>query len=78
MPDSPATLYVLTGSAFDPESGAVADPYLRFVLYTPWATVESTGLTDTPLGPGAPWLMFPGTPGAHIMVSPAQSAGGGG
>ena len=23
-------------------------------------------------GPGAPWLMFPGTPGAHIMISPAR------
>lgn len=77
MPEEPATLYVLTGSGFDPSTGTVTDPYLRWVLYTPWATVESTGLPDRPTGPGSPWLMFPGTPGAHIMISPPRSGGGG-
>ncbi len=76
MPDAPATLYVLTGSGFDAETGQVMDPYLRFVIYTPWATIEETGLPDRPMGPGTPWLMFPGTAGAHIMVSPPQGAGG--
>lgn len=76
MPESPATLYVLTGSGYDPQSRTVADSYLRFVLYTPWATIESTGLSAKPLGPGSPWLMYPGTPGAHIMISPPAPAGG--
>ena len=31
----------------------VTDPYLRWVVYTPYATPESTGLSTTP-GP-APW-----------------------
>jgi len=70
MPTQPATLYVLTGSGFDPASGKVADAYERFVVYIPGATAESTGLPTQPLAPGAPWLMYPGTPGAHIMISP--------
>jgi hypothetical protein len=76
MPREPATLYVLSGSAFDPASGVVDDPYLRFVIYVPWATEETTGLTESPMGPGTPWLMYPGTPGAHIMISPPRPRGG--
>jgi hypothetical protein len=76
MPEAPATLYVLTGSGFDPESGAVQDAYLRYVIYTPWATLESTGLPSRPMGPGSPWLMYPGTAGAHIMISPPAPSGG--
>lgn len=78
MPEAPATLYVLSGSGFDSRSGSVTEPYLRYVIYTPWATVESTGLPSRPLGPGSPWLMFPGTAGAHIMISPPQPSGSGG
>jgi hypothetical protein len=77
MPDTPATLYVLTGTGFDAATGDVAEAYLRYVLYTPWATVESTGLADSPGGPGSPWLMFPGTAGAHIMISPPPTSSGG-
>ena len=76
MPKAPATLYVLTGSGYDSESGTVTDPYLRYVIYTPWATIESTGLPARPMGPGSPWLMYPGTAGAHIMISPPASSGG--
>jgi hypothetical protein len=76
MPQAPATLYVLTGTGFDAATGEVADAYLRFVVYTPWATLEETGLPDRPIGPGTPWLMFPGTAGAHIMISPPRTEGG--
>ena len=76
MPDAPATLYVLTGSGFDGETREVQDAYLRFVVYVPWATVESTGLPSQPLSPGSPWLMYPGTAGAHIMISPPKLPGG--
>lgn len=71
MPREPRTLHVLTGSAFDPATGTVADPYLRWVIYTPFATPETTGLPVRPV-PGGPWLMFPGTPTAHIMISPPR------
>jgi len=70
MPREPRMLYVLTGSGYDAVKGEVTDPYLRWVVYTPYATPESTGLSTTP-GPG-PWLMYPGTPGAHIMIRPPK------
>ena len=76
MPREPRTLYVLTGSAYDPASRKVTGSYLRWVLYTPYATAESTGLPTKATGPGAPWLMFPGTPGAHIMISPKRDTVG--
>ncbi len=63
------TNHILTGSGFDPETGEVTEPFLRWVVYTPNATAESTGLTTQP-GDIVPWLMFPGTPGAHIMIVP--------
>jgi hypothetical protein len=69
MPREPRTLYVMTGSAFDPASGQVSEAYTRWVVYTPYATPESTGLSPTPV-PGGPWIMFPGKPTAHIMISP--------
>jgi hypothetical protein len=72
MPKDPATLYVLSGSGVDPATGEVKDPYLRYVVYTPGATAESTGLPLSPPGPGGPWIMFPGTPGAHIMINPPK------
>ena len=72
MPQGPATLYVLTGSGFDPDAGTVTDPYLRYVVYIPGATAASTGLPLSPSGPGGPWIMYPGTPGAHIMINPPR------
>ena len=71
MPKEPRLTTIVQGSAFDAATGTVTESYTRWVIYTPGATSESTGLPITP-GPGAPWLMFPGTPGAHIMISPAR------
>lgn len=71
MPKEPRLTTIVQGTSFDAAAGAVVDSYTRWVIYTPGATAESTGLPTTP-GPGAPWLMFPGTPGAHIMISPAR------
>ena len=71
MPREPRTLYVLHGSGFDAEAGEVRDAYLRYVIYTPYATAESTGLTTRPVA-GAPWLMAPGTAGAHVMINPPR------
>jgi hypothetical protein len=71
IPKEPRTLYVLTGTAFDAATGKVQDAYLRWVIYTPYATPESTGLSLKP-SDGAPWLMYPGTAGAHIMISPPK------
>jgi hypothetical protein len=71
MPREPRTLYVLTGSSYDAASGTVQDSYLRWVIYTPFATPESTGLS-TKASESAPWLMAPGTAGAHIMINPPK------
>jgi hypothetical protein len=71
MPKEPRTLYVLTGTSFDAASGKVQDPYLRWVIYVPFATTQSTGLS-TKASEGAPWLMNPGTAGAHIMINPPK------
>jgi len=71
MPREPRTLYVLTGSGFDASTGKVTDAYLRWVIYIPFATPESTGLSTKP-SDGAPWLMSPGTAGAHIMINPPK------
>jgi hypothetical protein len=71
MPREPRTLYVLTGTGFDSSSGKVTDAYRRWVIYSPFATPESTGLS-TKASDNAPWLMFPGTAGAHIMINPPK------
>ena len=71
MPRQPRLLYVLTGKGFDPASGQIQEAYLRWVVYVPFATPESTGLSTDP-APGKPWLMYPGTAGAHIMISPPK------
>lgn len=70
MPREPRMLYVVTGKSYDPAANTIADFYLRWVIYTPYATPESTGLT-TKSGT-EPWLMYPGTAGAHIMISPVR------
>ena len=70
MPEEPAMLYVMTGDGFDPATNTVANAFTRWVVYTPWATTQETGLPAQPTAPGAPWLMLPGTAGAHIMITP--------
>lgn len=71
MPKEPRALYVMTGKSID-TAGKVEGAYTRWVLYVPFATGESLGLPTRPAGPGAPWLMDPGTGGAHIMISPPR------
>jgi hypothetical protein len=71
MPKEPRSLAVLTGSAFDAATGTIADAYTRWVVYTPFATPETSGLSVTPV-PGGPWLMYPGKGTAHIMINPAR------
>lgn len=71
MPKSPAVLYSLTGKAgsFDPLAGAAKGARQLFVIYVPDATAASLGVSAVP-AEGVPWVMFPGTPKAHIMFVP--------
>jgi hypothetical protein len=71
MPREPRSLCVISGTGFDAASGKIAEAYTRWVVYTPFATPESTGLSQTPV-PGGPWLMYPGKGTAHIMINPPR------
>jgi len=68
MPRTPSALYTLTGppNSFDSATGAVTGAKWLYVVYIPGATEKSTGITEKP-APGVPWIMYPGTPKAHIM-----------
>lgn len=68
-----AALYQLTGPKgdYDPVKKAAPASKPLFVIYVPGATTASTGLS-TVAAVGTPWLMFPGTPKAHIMFTPGM------
>lgn len=72
MPKQPATLFAYSASKEDysEQTGDVKNGYLRSVIYIPYATAKSTGLPLKPEAPGLPWIMHPGTHGAHIMINP--------
>ncbi len=75
MPDHPSTLYVLSGNSAEyfPKQDSLAGASLRYVVYIPFATAESTGLPLKPSVPGEPWIMDPGTHRAHIMITPPSN-----
>ena len=70
LPRTPSSLYSLTSTegTFDPATGTIAKASPLHVIYIPNATAETTGLSTTPSEKVA-WLMFPGTPKAHIMFT---------
>ncbi len=73
MPRHATALYSL--SARPDSSGTPIDPATDgdplHVVYTPYATPESSGITATPAR-GVPWLMYPGRPWAHVMIIPER------
>jgi len=71
LPREPRMLYVASGKSYDEAANKIEGLYLRSVIYVPFATAASTGLGTKPV-PGVPWLMDPGTAGAHIMISPPR------
>jgi hypothetical protein len=73
LPNHPAMLYSLTGPAgsFDPSAGTAPGAKPLFVVYMPFATQQSTGLSAVPVE-GGPWIMDPGTPKAHVMFEPGM------
>jgi hypothetical protein len=73
MPTQAAMLYSLTGAkdAYDPATKTAKGTPL-FVVYMPFATSETTGLSAIPQR-GTPWVMNAGTPKAHIMFVPSMS-----
>jgi hypothetical protein len=71
------TLHVYYGAKtlYDPETSKVEGAQTRYVVYMPWATSESTGLPEVPMAPNHPWIMNPGTHGAHLMITPLKEDG---
>ena len=76
MPKQPTTLVVVSAkdADYNKNTGEVKNSYMRSVVYIPYATAESTGLPLKPEAPGMPWIMHPGTHGAHIMINPPETA----
>lgn len=73
MPKQPAALYSITTqqTSVNHDSGVITGGRQLYVVYIPFATSESTGLPKAPAG-NMPWLMFPGSPKAHIMFAPTM------
>lgn len=71
MPRGPASLYSLTGEWTTLDTSTLTSKGTRplFVVYIPFATAKTTGLSEKPAR-GTPWLMGAGTPKAHIMFVP--------
>lgn len=72
MPENPATLHLYYGKDgyYDTQSDSIKNAKYRYVVYIPYATQASTGLSLSPNKSGHPWLMFPGAYNAHIMITP--------
>lgn len=68
MPSAPAALYQIFAKSYDPATQTVTGGRSLFVVYVPFATPATTGLSTVP-SDTKPWLMLPGTPKAHIMFS---------
>ncbi len=70
MPAAPAAVYNVVGDAatFDPAQARIG----LYAVYIPYATQATTGIPERPSAPGAPWIMRPGTPSAHIMIAPPE------
>jgi hypothetical protein len=69
MPTTATMLYQIFGGTFDEATGKVTGGSWLYVTYIPFATPASSGLSAKPSETG-PWIMFPGTPKAHIMLTP--------
>ena len=74
LPQAPATLHIYYGddAYFDTETNTVENARYRYVVYIPYATQETTGLSLAPHESSHPWLMFPGQYNAHIMITPGD------
>lgn len=70
LPPAGASLHSLfhDDDAFDPATGATEGLRALSVVYLPYATEATTGISATPAR-DRPWLMYPGKPTAHVMIA---------
>jgi hypothetical protein len=69
MPKGPTMLASLFADDdnFDPAAGRPAKSSMLHVIYLPYATEASTGISAAP-AKDRPWLMYSGKPWAHVMI----------
>ena len=68
VPTQPSMLYQIFGGSFDSVTAKASGGNSLFVTYIPFATPQTTGISARP-SERSPWIMFPGTPKAHIMYA---------
>lgn len=70
MPTRPSALYQLFApdDSLDATTGTARGARPLFVMYIPYATANTTGLSTQPIK--GPWLMDAGKPWAHVMYTP--------
>ena len=68
VPKQPSMLYQIFGGTFDSVTAKATGGQSLFVTYIPFATPQTTRISATP-SDRSPWIMFPGTPKAHIMYA---------
>jgi hypothetical protein len=75
MPSRPAALYQYFASrdSVDASTGTVKGAQYLYVVYMPYASYKTTGITEAPME-GGPWIMYPGKPWAHVMIAPQKTA----
>lgn len=75
MPSRPAGLYQYFAArdSVDMTTGIINGAQYLYVVYTPYATYNNTGISEAPVD-GGPWVMFPGKPWAHLMIAPQKPA----
>lgn len=73
MPSRPAALYQYYASRDSVDASSVKGASYLYVVYTPYATAKTTGITENPID-GGPWIMYPGKPWAHLMIAPQKTA----
>lgn len=70
---STLAIYYGQEASYNAETNKLEGGQFRYVIYTPLATAETTGLPERPNAKGHPWVMFPGLYRAHIMITPANN-----
>src|SRR5512141_1864183 len=74
MPSKPAAIYQYYASRDSVDAmGNVKGASYLYVVYMPYATQKTTGVTENPIE-GGPWIMYPGKPWAHLMIAPQKTA----
>ena len=72
MPSKPAALYQYFAPRDSVSGNKINAASYLYVIYMPYATYKTTGITESPLE-GGPWVMNPGKPWAHVMVQPQKT-----